>query len=83
MMLRLLATFSILLLLGLGLALPSTPLGRRGREAAARQDVATAVPAIGDPFPDLVLRELDGAPLRVAGLRGRRVVLTFERSVDW
>lgn len=74
---------AISLLLALNLALPYTPLGRRGSEAALRLDAPSAVGRAGEPLPDLALHELDGTPLRLSDLRGQRVVLTFERSVDW
>ena len=82
-MLRWLATAAIGLLLLLDLVLPSTPLGRRGREATARDDVPAAVTRVGDSLPDLSFTDLDGRTLHLHALRGRPVLLTFERSVDW
>ena len=79
---RILATFAIVALLALDLALPSTDVGRRG-VSAARDDVATATPALGAPMPDFLLVDLDGRTLRASDLLGHRVLLTFERSVDW
>jgi cytochrome oxidase Cu insertion factor (SCO1/SenC/PrrC family) len=73
----------ILLLFALNLALPYTPLGRRGSDAAVRHDVPGAAGAIGERLPDFELPDLDGRPLRLSDLRGHRVVLTFERSLDW
>jgi cytochrome oxidase Cu insertion factor (SCO1/SenC/PrrC family) len=83
MMLRGLATAAIVLLLALDLILPGTSLGRRGNEAAVRAEAEGAVARIGQPLPVLSLTDLDGAPLRLADLRGHRVLITFERSVDW
>jgi cytochrome oxidase Cu insertion factor (SCO1/SenC/PrrC family) len=82
-MLRWLATAAIGLLLVLDVMLPWTPLGRRGREAAARADVSAAVTRVGDALPDLALMDLDGRTLQLHALRGHPVLLTFERSVDW
>jgi cytochrome oxidase Cu insertion factor (SCO1/SenC/PrrC family) len=82
-MLRWLATAAIGLLLVLDMVLPSTPLGRRGREAAARSDVPAAVTRVGDSLPDLSFTDLDGRTLHLHTMRGRPVLLTFERSVDW
>ena len=82
-MLRWLATAAIAGLLLLDLALPSTPLGRRGNEATLRADVPGVVGAVGERLPDFTLSDLEGRPVRLADFRGRRVLLTFERSVDW
>jgi len=82
-MLRWLATAAIGLLLVLDVVLPSTPLGRRGREAVARADVPAAVTREGDTLPDLAFTDLDGQTLQLHALRGHPVLLTFERSVDW
>jgi len=82
-MLRWIATVAILALLVLDLALPSTPVGRRGSEAAARSEVPSSRVAVGERFPLTRLLDLDGGSFDVASLRGHRVLLTFERSVDW
>jgi hypothetical protein len=83
-MLRWLATATIAVLFALVVMLPRTDLGRRGTEAHARADVDGAVGAVGERLPDITWLDLDtGSPLRLADLRGQRVVLTFERSVDW
>jgi cytochrome oxidase Cu insertion factor (SCO1/SenC/PrrC family) len=82
-MLRWLATAAILLLLALDAALPSTSVGRRGTEAQVRADVESASVRVGEKLPDFELRDIDGTPLRLADLRGHRVLITFERSVDW
>ena len=82
-MLRWLATIAIASLLLLDLFLPSMPLGRRGNEALLRADVPGAVGAVGERLPAFRLDDLEGRPVRLADFRGRRVLLTFERSVDW
>ena len=82
-MLRWLATIAVLALLALDFVLPGTSMGRRGTEAAVRSDVPGAVGAIGERLPDFTLPDLDGVPVRLFDLRGSRVILTFERSVDW
>ncbi len=83
MLLRWLATALILALLLLTAALPRTAPGRRGHEAAARDDVPTALDLRGQPFPELALRTLDGTPVDWRALRGHRVLITLERSLDW
>jgi cytochrome oxidase Cu insertion factor (SCO1/SenC/PrrC family) len=82
-MLRWLATLGIGGLLLLAIALPYTSLGRRGSDARLRADVPGAVGRSGERLPDFTLPDLDGAPVRLSDLRGQRVLLTFERSVDW
>ena len=82
-MLRWLATLGIGLLVLLDLALPSTPMGRRGPEAQARSDVDGARGLPGETLPELSLTDLSGEPVDLFEFRGKRVLLTFERSVDW
>ncbi len=82
-MLRWLATVLLLALLLLTFVLPGTGIGRRGAEAAVRQEAAGSSLAVGQAFPALALRDIDGADLSWDRLRGHRVLLTFERSVDW
>ena len=82
-MMRWLATAAIGLLLALDLALPSTDIGRRGTDATARRDVPSALGQLGARLPELRLQDLDGRPIRLADFRGHRLLLTFERSVDW
>lgn len=82
-MLRWLATLAILGSLALAIFIPQTSLGRRGTEKTVRADVPGALGQIGERLPELGLTDLDGRPLRLADLRGHRVLLTFERSVDW
>jgi cytochrome oxidase Cu insertion factor (SCO1/SenC/PrrC family) len=77
-----LATLGIVALLVLDLALPSTDIGRRGT-SAARDDLPSAAPELGEPMPDFSLVDLDGRMIRPSDLLGHRVLLTFERSVDW
>jgi peroxiredoxin len=82
MILRGLASLVLLALLGLNFLLPSQPLTARGPENRVRSDVETAL-AIGSPLPPLELRGLDGRIHTREDLLGRRVLLIFERSVDW
>jgi hypothetical protein len=82
MILRSIATLFLLGLLGLNLALPSTSIGRRGSEARVRSDVATEL-LVGKRLPPLELVSLDGRVHTREDLLGHRVLLTFERSVDW
>ncbi len=83
MIIRWLATLVIAALLLLDILIPSTTLGRRGHESATRQEVSSSVVRIGQPLPDLALLDLDGRPMDLEALRGHRVLITFERSVDW
>ena len=82
-MLRWLATLAIGGLLLLVIGLPYTGLGRRGSDPRLRADVEGAVGRSGEILPDFTLPDLDGVPVRLSDLRGHRVLLTFERSVDW
>ncbi len=82
-MLRWIATAGIALLILLDVALPTTSLGRRGSEAKLRADVPGAVGAVGERLPDFTLVDLEGEPVRLSDFRGRQVLLTFGRSVDW
>ena len=52
-------------------------------EAQLRNDVPGAVGRVGERLPEFVLPDLAGDKVRLADFRGRRVLLTFERSVDW
>lgn len=83
MIARVLATGVIALLLVLDLALPFTPIGRRGIEDRVRLDVAAVADQVGRPFPLIRLETLDGTVVSTDDLRGHRVLLVFERSVDW
>ncbi len=80
---RVLGTIVIVGLLALAIGLPYTPFGRRGSEAALRRDVPDAVGTVGERLPELSLQDLVGNPISLAKFRGQRVVLTFERSLDW
>lgn len=82
-MFRWLATTVIAGLLVLVWLLPGTSLGRRGSERAIRADAATAIPREGGVLPDFELNDIDGSPVRLADFRGKRVLITFERSLDW
>ena len=82
MILRALATIVLLGLFGLNLLLPSTSIGRRGSEMLVRQDVTSAL-VLGRSLPPLELVGLDGREVTGDDLLGHRVLLTFERSVDW
>jgi cytochrome oxidase Cu insertion factor (SCO1/SenC/PrrC family) len=83
MLLRWIATLVISALLLLDLFVPNTSLGRRGTEEAVRREARSSVVQIGQPLPDLALQDLEGRPVDLDTLRGHRVLITFERSVDW
>ena len=80
---RWLATIAILLLLGLAAFVPQTPLGRRGNETTVHAQVGARAGRVGEPLADFALADLDGEIVRLSDLRGHRVLITFERSVDW
>lgn len=82
MILRSIATVVLLGLFGLNLVLPSTSLGRRGTEMRVRQDVVSEL-VVGKTLPPLELVGLDGVAVTREDLLGHRVLITFERSVDW
>ena len=82
-MLRALATVVIVALMLLNWMLPSTDLGRRGTDDQARVDVESTPIRVGSPLPDAMLADLNAQPIDLASLRGKRVLLVFERSVDW
>lgn len=82
MILRALASLVVLALLGLNFLLPTQPLTERGPENRVRQDVETAL-VPGRPLPPFALSDLEGRPFGPADLAGQRVLLTFERSLDW
>ncbi|MFO0691114.1 MAG: redoxin domain-containing protein [Myxococcota bacterium] len=82
MILRTLASLVLLALLAANALLPSQPWAERGPENRVRQDFETSL-AIGQTLPDLALRDLEGRPFTREDLAGRRVLLTFERSLDW
>ncbi len=80
---RVLAAVGIVLLFVLNLALPYTSLGRRGTDTQLRFDVPGARGEVGQLLPTFMLLDLEGSPVRVSDFRGKRVLLTFERSIDW
>lgn len=82
-MLRWVATLGILALFVLDVVLPWTPIGRRGRSAEVRADAPQAVARVGEAFPDFEIPTLDGGAIRLSSLRGRPVLLMFDRSLDW
>jgi len=80
--LRTLATIGLLALLGLNLALPALPIGRRGSEMKVRRDVETAL-ELGQMLPSFELLDLDGRRVTREDLVGSPLLLVFERSIDW
>ncbi len=82
-MLRALATVVIVALFLLNWMLPSTGLGRRGVDTEVRADVEVSQIRVGEQLPDATLFDLRGVPVGLSDLRGNRVLLVFERSIDW
>jgi hypothetical protein len=82
LILRGLATLLILALFALNAILPTAESTARGTESHARSDFPTKL-SIGRPLPTLELFDLEGRRHTREDLLGHRVLLTFERSVDW
>ena len=47
------------------------------RKKASEEDFVKEKPAVGDPFPDLVVYDPSGKEVKTSGLRGHYSVLTF------
>jgi cytochrome oxidase Cu insertion factor (SCO1/SenC/PrrC family) len=82
MILRSLATLVLMGLLGLNLALPTSSMTHRGSENKIRNDIETEL-LVGQSLPPLELVDFDGRSVTREDLLGHRVLMTFERSVDW
>ena len=82
MILRGLATLVLLALLALTWILPTHEMSARGADAQVRTDFDAEL-AIGTRLPPLELVGLDGQVYSREDLEGHRILLTFERSVDW
>jgi len=81
---RILATLGILVLLAIPLVGPRLPGLQQGIEPGkVRADDPDAVGRVGEALPDFELLDLQGVPVRLSDFRGHRVLLTFERSLDW
>lgn len=47
-------------------------------------DFATIGPAVGDRFPDVILRDQHGSSVNLHAARsGRRTLVVFHRSAGW
>ena len=82
MILRGLATLVLVALLSLNFMMPRSSMGQRGNENKVRNDITSRL-LVGQKLPPLELVGLDGRSHTGEDLRGHRVLLTFERSVDW
>ena len=82
MILRALASLLVLGLLGLNFMLPRAAISARGSERLVRSDVAIQL-AVGQQLPELELMTFDGRRVTKEDLLGHRLLITFERSVDW
>jgi len=82
MILRGLATLILVALFALNLVLPTSSFSHRGSENKVRTDIASRL-VIGHSLPPLELIGFDGRSYTREDLLGHRVLLTFERSVDW
>ena len=47
------------------------------RKKASEEDFVKEKPAVGDPFPDLVVYDPDGKEVKSSSFRGHYTVLTF------
>lgn len=52
-------------------------------ESAARDQFAERGPKVGEPFPEVLLQDVQGGTLRRSDLLGRPTVLLFVPSLDW
>jgi hypothetical protein len=82
MILRGLASLVVVGLFVLNLMMPTSQMGQRGAENLIREDVETHL-VIGQALPELSLFDLYGRRYSREDLLGHRVLITFERSVDW
>lgn len=82
MILRALASVVVLGLLALNMMMPTSAALQRGPENRVRTDLDSEL-AIGKTLPSLELFDLEGRKYTREDLLGHRVLLTFERSVDW
>jgi cytochrome oxidase Cu insertion factor (SCO1/SenC/PrrC family) len=82
MVLRGLATLILLAFLALNAILPTSSFSHRGSEDKVRADIVSRL-IVGRPLPPLELVGFDGRIYTREDLDGHRVLLTFERSVDW
>lgn len=83
MILRSLASLVVLGLLALNFVLPTSDVLGRGTENLVRADFESNL-ALGGSLPaGLKLVGFDGREVTQEDLLGHRVLLTFERSVDW
>ncbi len=82
MILRALASLLVLALLGLNFMLPRAAVSARGSENLVRSDVESRL-AVGQKLPELELVTFDGRLVTRDDLLGHRLLITFERSVDW
>ena len=82
MILRSVASLVVVGLFVLNMMLPTAAVTARGKEDLVRSDVESAL-AIGRRLPELDLIALDGRHVTREDLQGHRVLITFERSVDW
>jgi hypothetical protein len=82
MILRGLASLVVVGLLALNMMLPRAAMTARGKENLVRADFDSQL-AIGRRLPSLELFDFDGRRVTDKDLLGHRVLITFERSVDW
>jgi len=80
--LRGLASLVVVGLFVLNMMLPTMAMTARGSENRVRADIESRL-AIGRSLPDLELFAFDGRRVTREDLLGHRVLITFERSVDW
>jgi cytochrome oxidase Cu insertion factor (SCO1/SenC/PrrC family) len=57
-------------------AFPSASWAQQ-RKKASEEDFVKEKPAVGDPFPDVVVYDPNGKEIKTSSLRGHYTVLTF------
>ncbi len=57
--------------------------GCYGAEGMVRDELPTAGPHVGEPFPAFTLPDVSGARVALHDLAGRAVIIVFVPSLDW
>ncbi len=69
----------LFLLVGIAIVVAMVPgvVFAQQRKKASEDDFVKEKPAVGDPFPDLVVYDPKGQEVKTSSLRGHYTVLTF------
>ncbi len=69
--------FSALLAITLIVVVCPSASWAQQRKKASEEDFVKERPAVGDPFPDVVIYDPEGKEIKTSSLRGHYTVLTF------